>query len=158
MLLSIGVGTGLAVFSLPPHDACSAGPARAQPPAAGANEAQDADDVLGANAACLVCHVSFVKEELARTHQLKGVSCAKCHGPSVAHANDEHVGATKPDITYPRAKVDAGCAQCHKHHDVPAGKVVARFLERKLPRERPVVCTDCHGAHRIEKAEALPSR
>lgn len=35
----------------------------------------DATDVLGANAACLVCHLTFVKETLARSHQLKGVSC-----------------------------------------------------------------------------------
>ena len=94
-----------------------------------------------------------MKEELARTHQLKGVACTKCHGPSIAHANDEHIGATRPDVTYPRAKVDAGCATCHKGHDVPARKVIERFLERKLPRQPAAICTDCHGAHRIEKAD-----
>jgi hypothetical protein len=115
--------------------------------------AQDATDVLGANAACLVCHLTFVKEELARGHQLKGVACTKCHGPSLAHANDEHVGATKPDILFTRAKVDAGCKNCHSQHDVPAREVVKRFLERKLPVRPDAICTDCHGTHRIEKAD-----
>jgi Cytochrome c552 len=120
----------------------------AQPPAA-----QDATDVLGANAACLVCHLTFVKEDVVRTHQKEGIGCIKCHGPSVAHANDEHIGATKPDITYPRAKVDAACAKCHKEHDVSPRDVIARFLERKLPRKPAPICTDCHGTHRIARAD-----
>ncbi len=123
---------------------------------------QDASDVLGGNAACLVCHLTFVKEPLARSHQLKGVSCTKCHGASVAHANDEHIGATRPDITYPRAKVDGACAVCHEEHDVPATKVIARFLERKLPAQPVTICTDCHGSHRIARAappaDPSPSR
>jgi Cytochrome c554 and c-prime len=123
-----------------------------QPPAA-----QDATDVLGANAACLVCHLTFVKEDLVKTHQKKGVGCIKCHGPSVAHANDEHIGATKPDITYTRAKVDASCAKCHANHDVPPRKVIARFLNRKLPRQPAPICTDCHGTHKIEKADNVPA-
>ena len=118
---------------------------------------QDASDVLGANAACLVCHLTFVKEPLARSHQLKGVSCTKCHGASVAHANDEHIGATRPDITYPRGKVDGACTVCHEDHDVPATKVIARFLERKLPPRPAAICTECHGNHRIEKADSPPA-
>ncbi len=135
-------------------DAQSTAPAAcpSQPP-----DAQDATDVLGANAACLVCHLTFVKEDLVRTHQKEGIGCIKCHGPSVAHANDEHVGATKPDITYSRAKVDPSCAKCHEDHDVPPLKVIERFLERKLPRKPTPVCTDCHGAHRIEKADDKPA-
>ena len=96
-----------------------------------------------------------MKEPLARSHQLKGVSCTKCHGASVAHANDEHIGATRPDVTYPREKVDGACAVCHKGHDVPATKVIGRFLERKLPPRPAAICTDCHGTHRIEKADSL---
>jgi hypothetical protein len=140
----------LAAAVLPPASsrARTAKPCESQEPSA-----RDASDVLGANAACLVCHLTFVKEELARTHQLKGVACTKCHGPSVAHANDEHVGATKPDVIFPRAKIDAGCAACHHGHDVPARQVVERFLERKLPAKPAAVCTDCHGTHRIERAD-----
>ncbi len=117
----------------------------------------DATDVLGANAACLVCHLTFVKETLARSHQLKGVSWHKCHGASVAHVNDEHIGATRPDITFPREQVDKACDVCHDGHDVPATKVIARFLERKLPSRPDTICTDCHGSHRIEKAASSPA-
>lgn len=138
----------LAVAALPP----TSPRARAVEPRGTQDTSRDVTDVLGANAACLVCHLTFVKEELARRHQLHGVACTKCHGPSVAHANDEHVGATKPDIIHPRAKIDAGCASCHEDHDVPARKVVERFLERKLPAKTAAVCTDCHGRHRIERA------
>ena len=91
-----------------------------------------------------------MKEPLARNHQLKGISCAKCHGPSIAHANDEHVGATRPDTTFPREKVDKACKVCHEEHDVPATQVIARYLERKLPSRPAAICTDCHGSHRID--------
>lgn len=93
-----------------------------------------------------------MKEDLARTHQLKGVACTRCHGPSIKHANDENIGASKPDMTFTRAKIDAACAGCHKHHNAPARVVVARFLERHLPLQSAPTCTDCHGTHRIEKA------
>jgi hypothetical protein len=139
----------LAAAAMPP---ASSRARPAESPGSREPPAQDASDVLGANAACLVCHLTFVKEELARKHQFKGVACTRCHGPSVAHANDEHVGATKPDIVFPRARIDTACAACHRDHDVPARKVVARFLERKLPARASPVCTDCHGTHRIEGA------
>jgi len=139
-----GIGAPRVESAGPPRSASAS--SHSQPPGD-----QDASDVLGANTACLVCHLTFVKEPLARSHQLKGVSCTKCHGASVAHANDEHIGATRPDITYPRGKVDGSCVVCHEEHDVPATKVIARFLERKLPAQRVVICTDCHGSHRIAK-------
>ena len=66
-------------------------------------------DPLGMNGACYVCHIPFVKEELAKVHLAEGISCAQCHGLSDKHANDENVGATKPDITFRRDQVDAGC-------------------------------------------------
>ncbi len=144
------IGTPRVESAGPPSSA--SGSSHSQPPGD-----QDASDVLGANAACLVCHLTFEKETLARSHQLQGVSCTKCHGASVAHANDEHIGATRPDITYPRAKVDAACAVCHEEHDVPAAKVIARFLERKLPAQPVLICTDCHGSHRIAKADTPPA-
>jgi hypothetical protein len=155
VLTGLATGFGMAGIGAPRVEC--AGPPRSasassQPPAV-----PDASDVLGANAACLVCHLTFVKEPLARSHQLKGVSCTKCHGGSVAHANDEHIGATRPDVTYPREKVDGSCAVCHKGHDVPATKVIGRFLERKLPPRPAAICTDCHGTHRIEKADSPPA-
>jgi len=113
---------------------------------------EDPTDALGANAACYVCHQTFVKEELARSHLTHAVTCIKCHGPSDKHANDENIGATKPDILIPRAKVDASCTACHKSHDVAPARVLARFVERRLPAAAQPVCTECHGSHRIARA------
>ncbi len=114
--------------------------------------AQDGTDVLGGNVACVVCHIPFVKEELAKTHLAHEVTCVKCHGPSIKHANDEHIGASKPDVTYTRDQIDAACRKCHARHDVPARAVIARFLDRKLPARPAPSCTECHGRHKIEKA------
>jgi len=110
----------------------------------------EATNPLGANAACYVCHIPFVREELSRVHLEAKVSCVKCHGLSAPHANDEDVGATPPDVVFRRGGVDAMCRECHEEHDVPADQVVARFLKRRLPRRRPAICTDCHGTHKIE--------
>jgi hypothetical protein len=151
--VTIGLILGVTAIPAVTPRAQSVDPPKARAPAGG----QDATDVLGANAACLVCHLTFVKEQLVRGHQVKGVACTKCHGPSVAHANDEHIGATEPDVVFSREQVDSGCAKCHKNHDVPARNVVERFLERNLPAKRAAICTDCHGTHRIEKAAETPS-
>ncbi len=109
-------------------------------------------DPLSVNATCYVCHMTFVREEISRVHFKEEVTCIKCHGLSAAHANDEDIGATKPDIVYKRNQVDEMCAKCHEEHDVPATDVIARFVEREIT-ESPPVCTDCHGKHRIEPPE-----
>jgi hypothetical protein len=120
---------------------------------AGAEDADDGQrmDPLGPNAACYVCHIPFVREELSRVHLKAEVACIECHGRSANHANDENIGATPPDVVYGRDQIDASCAKCHKNHNVPAREVVARFLERGLSPKTVAVCTDCHGTHRIEK-------
>jgi len=115
-------------------------------------ESSETIDPLSVNATCYVCHIAFVREKISRVHFKEEITCIKCHGLSAAHANDEDVGATKPDIVYKRDQVDAMCGKCHEHHDIAATEVVARFVERKIT-ESPVVCTDCHGQHRIEPPE-----
>ncbi len=114
-------------------------------------------DPLSQNGACYICHIPFIKEELAKMHLAEGISCAQCHGLSDKHANDENIGATKPDILYSRDKVDKSCQECHDAHDVPAKQVLARFAERKLSWSTPVICTDCHGAHKIERSAQTPA-
>lgn len=109
-------------------------------------------DPTSVNASCYVCHMMFVREPISRVHFAEEITCIQCHGVSAAHANDEHIGATKPDVTYRRDQVDAMCGKCHKGHDVPARELIARFLSRK-PKGWPVVCTDCHGHHRIAPPE-----
>lgn len=130
-------------------------PAAGEPAAEGGRD-EAMIDPLGPNSACYVCHMTFVFEELAKTHLAEKVTCIECHGLSAAHANDENIGATKPDITYKREKIDASCQKCHETHDVAANEVVARFLERQL-KDPKLVCTDCHGMHRIEHAEEEPA-
>ena len=163
LLVAIGCG-GVLILSLAWRS--PAAEANQQPGAASAGQAEagarehrsDAPDdspeidPLGANAACYVCHMTFVREELSKVHLKKKVTCIECHGLSAGHANDEDVGATPPDVTFKRKEVDASCGECHKEHDVPARKVIARWLERGRP-VLPAICTDCHGAHKIERPE-----
>ncbi|MEE8450302.1 MAG: cytochrome c3 family protein [Thermoguttaceae bacterium] len=108
---------------------------------------------IWANAACYVCHISFVKEELGKVHLEARVACIKCHGLSAPHANDEHIGATLPDATFRRDRIDRMCVNCHETHDVAPRAVVARFVGRSLSTKTPTVCTDCHGTHKIERSK-----
>ncbi len=117
-----------------------------------AEKSGDKIDPLSANATCYICHTMFVREPISKIHFKAKVTCIDCHGLSAAHANDEDVGATKPDVVFGRGQVDAMCTECHEQHDVPAAEVVARFIERR-PLPSPIVCTDCHGRHKIERPE-----
>ena len=98
-------------------------------------------DALGANAACYVCHIGFVKEQISKVHLSKDITCIHCHGLSASHANDENIGATLPDITFERDEVDIMCLKCHTRHTIPS-------VELSKYQSHPV-CTDCHGTHRL---------
>ncbi|MEJ2703683.1 MAG: cytochrome c3 family protein [Sedimentisphaerales bacterium] len=134
------------------------------------------------NTACFVCHVNYMTESLAGTHAGANIGCANCHGPSIAHRNDEN-NTTPPQIMYAAEKIDIFCRACHTVHDIPPrtviahwldliktqpdrtcagchekndvapGKVVARWKEKGLDKTQPdpdkLVCTDCHGDHRM---------
>lgn len=100
------------------------------------------------NFMCLVCHGDLDAEQLVVRHAREGVGCVECHGPSVAHADDEeHV--IPPDKMFDHADVDKMCAQCHRRHEVPAREVVARCRARGLAGKTPgeIACTDCHFQH-----------
>ena len=122
---------------------CSCNPSAAEMDDAGAGDSGQFDETnpLGANAACYVCHMTFVGEELSKSHLQAKITCIDCHGLSAAHANDENIGATPPDVSFDRDEVDAMCLKCHERHDILAEEVAVR--------EQPPVCTDCHGGHRI---------
>jgi len=102
------------------------------------------------NGACFVCHANYKAETLALDHAKQKVGCASCHGPSDAHCNDEN-NITPPDVLFPADRIDAACRKCHETHDAEAAKVLARWRERCLTKTDPatIVCTDCHGAHRL---------
>lgn len=110
----------------------------------------DASPAMSGNAGCLVCHMTFLREPLSVRHLKEGITCAKCHGPSVGHANDEDIGATPPDVIFKKDKVNAYCRTCHKVAEDHPKKVVLGAVLRKAP-EPGAVCTDCHGEHRIAK-------
>ncbi len=101
----------------------------------------DETNPMGANAGCYVCHIPFVREKLSKIHLQAKVGCIDCHGISAGHANDEDIGATKPDITFKHEQVDAMCLKCHHRHDISA-ETIAKY------KSQPI-CTDCHGNHRI---------
>ena len=110
-----------------------------------------ADRIVADNEACYVCHGNYRDEPMALWHARVNVGCVKCHGPSLAHRDDED-NTTPPDIMFPADKIDTACKTCHDSHDVPPRKVLARWKERCPSKTNPddVVCTDCHGQHRLE--------
>jgi hypothetical protein len=103
------------------------------------------------NTTCFVCHGNYQDDSLVRVHAVENIGCMQCHGPSVAHRNDED-HRTPPDIMFAPANIEAACAKCHANHDAPAKKVIARWQEKCPVRTNPaeLVCTDCHGEHRLK--------
>jgi len=103
------------------------------------------------NMDCFVCHANYRSESLASRHAVANVGCSQCHGQSFAHKNDEN-NTTPPELMYPAGKIDAFCRGCHNAHDVAPGKVVERWAKQGLEKTEPekIVCTDCHGEHRME--------
>jgi hypothetical protein len=107
---------------------------------------------LNINQSCFVCHDNYRTEPMAVWHAKESVGCIDCHGPSLAHRNDED-NITPPDKMYPLAEIDKSCADCHDTHDAPAKEVIARWQERCPGKTdlSEIACTDCHGYHRLEK-------
>jgi len=108
---------------------------------------------LKINAACFVCHENYREEPLAVGHAKQDVGCTKCHGESLAHREDED-NLTPPDKMFSLAKIDASCqATCHDTHDAPAREVLKRWQQRcpEKTDAAQVVCTDCHGYHRLPR-------
>ena len=114
--------------------------------AAGASTKAD-----GENMACFVCHGNYRGEFVAERHAKVNVGCVNCHGDSFAHRNDEN-NTTPPENMYPADKIDPFCQGCHDAHDVPPKKVVARWKKLDIDKSDPagIVCTDCHGEHRMK--------
>ena len=109
-------------------------------------------DPSSLNQACYVCHNNYTEELMVTVHAKEKVGCVDCHGLSFAHRDDED-NITPPDIMYPLDKIDTACQKCHETHDAPAKKVLTRWQERCPAKQdfASVVCTDCHGTHRLDK-------
>jgi formate-dependent nitrite reductase cytochrome c552 subunit len=119
-------------------------PAKAAPPA-------DPKKLMADNSACFVCHANFQEESMVTAHAKENIGCAKCHGASLPHRNDEN-NITAPDKMYAPVRIDKACRQCHEDHNASARKVIAMFQARFPATTDPkkVVCTDCHGEHRLK--------
>jgi len=134
--------------SLPPLIVDKKAPRLLEEPKAKAGQQADKAG-SSANDSCYVCHGDYREEPMAVWHLKANVPCAKCHGPSQAHRDDED-NVTPPDIMYASADIDAACQKCHEDHLAPARKVIAIWKQRCPQKDNPddIVCTDCHGQHR----------
>jgi len=107
---------------------------------------------LRLNHACFVCHTNYKEEEMVNVHADEEIGCMDCHGESFEHRNDED-NITPPDVMYPLDEINDACKDCHDEHDVWPEKVVERWLQRCPDKKdiKTLVCTDCHGHHRLER-------
>jgi hypothetical protein len=119
---------------------------------------EDAKKAPANNDACFVCHLDFKGEELAETHAKKGVGCARCHGPSVRHINDES-GRIGPDRIIKPDEINKFCSICHAKRPRCPFKLPALQQAqgpengRRAAPQPPVTktCVSCHGKHKIQK-------
>lgn len=107
---------------------------------------------LRLNHACYVCHTNFKVESMANRHAEEEIGCMDCHGECFDHRNDED-NITPPDVMYALDEINAACQDCHDEHDVWPQKVIERWLKRCPDKKdmKQLVCTDCHGSHRLER-------
>ena len=110
------------------------------------------------NSECLICHMDFKSEAISAKHEKARVGCVTCHGPSLAHGDDE-LNITPPDRLFGRAEIARFCKACHRTH--VKGKVYYDFVKKWHSKRRAngrmvlddSVCTDCHGNHAILRAD-----
>jgi len=106
------------------------------------------------NAACFVCHDNYRAEDLVALHASADIGCTKCHGKSYPHRNDEN-HTTAPDRMFPAESIVEFCKTCHEAHEIEPAKLKSvRETRTDKPESDPVVCTDCHGRHRLARRTA----
>ena len=112
------------------------------------------EQALKANKLCYECHIDFEEEELSISHQKNGVACARCHGRSQPHMDDE-VRATPPDAIFRGKAMEVFCLTCHNpiaHAEVRTHKIEAAAAKKAA--RPPRTCTACHGEHELVDTEA----
>ncbi|NIP28810.1 MAG: hypothetical protein GWN67_06605 [Phycisphaerae bacterium] len=113
-------------------------------------------DMPNNNGLCLVCHLDFDEDPLTTDHLQRNITCAHCHGKSVAHMHDETM-MTSPDVLYGRTEVESMCRHCHRSHKDKRAveNFRAKWLGKKRENGRNITaestCTDCHGLHTISR-------
>ncbi len=93
---------------------------------------------------CDMCHVDVEDEFVGTKHDVEGVGCVKCHGPSEGHVADEN-NEVLPDRMFADSQVDSFCLECHECSRPAASQATTANAEQK-------VCTACHGAHDLRLA------
>ena len=99
------------------------------------------------NTACLVCHANYRAELLVSWHAAADIGCARCHGESLAHKNDEN-NTTPPEIMYSTDEIGPFCRGCHKAP--PKDDASRKEGELDKPDPDRTICTNCHGEHRMK--------
>jgi hypothetical protein len=101
------------------------------------------------NSRCHVCHMNYIKEDIAVIHARANIGCANCHGDCDAHIADESWASggngTPPGIMYPREKINPFCMGCHNKAKIDTEQHEPLFADSGEKK----YCTDCHGNHRL---------
>ena len=117
------------------------------------NESASAGPVAD-NDRCFVCHLNYMSEDIAVVHAQANIGCADCHGKSDEHIADESWASggngTPPDIMYTKAQINPACLACHPKKTIDTDDHEPLFLAGAT-----LVCTDCHGKHRLETRKCV---
>ncbi len=109
---------------------------------------EQSDGPQADNSRCFVCHINYTEEDIAVVHAGADIGCAGCHGESDEHIADESWASggngTAPETMFPKPKIVPFCMSCHPKDKIDT--VQHRPLFMNMER---MVCTDCHGQHRI---------
>lgn len=109
---------------------------------------EQSDGPQADNSRCFVCHVNYMEEDIAVTHARANIGCAGCHGESDEHIADESWASggngTPPDTMFPKPQINPFCMGCH-----PKEKIDTVQHRPLLANMAMLVCTDCHGKHRL---------
>jgi hypothetical protein len=101
------------------------------------------------NSRCFVCHINYMQEDIAVIHARANIGCAGCHGESDEHIADESWASggngTAPEIMFPKPKINLFCMSCHAKDKIDTDQHKPLFANFE-----DMVCTDCHGNHRLE--------
>jgi len=101
------------------------------------------------NSRCFVCHINYMQEDIAVIHARANIGCADCHGQSDEHIADESWASggngTAPDTMFPKPKINQFCMGCHTKEKIDTDQHKPLFADTEK-----MVCTDCHGSHRLE--------
>ena len=112
-------------------------------------QADRSDESEADNSRCFVCHINYMQEDIAVIHARANIGCAGCHGESDEHIADESWASggngTAPEIMYPRPKINPFCMGCHTKEKIDTDQHKPLFANVEK-----MVCTDCHGSHRLD--------